>query len=59
MFYIARTPRQVRNKGEEAIKWDSIGDFMKTPESIEAYTKAGEDFHKVFKNIDLDLKENI
>ena len=55
--YIARSSKHVRNRGEEAIKWDSIADFVNTPEAKEAYGNAGEDFHKVFKSTGIDIKK--
>lgn len=42
--YVARTPKQLRNCGEESIRWDCIGEYMKTPESKEAYSTAAQDF---------------
>ena len=55
--YIARSPKHVRNNGEEAIKWDLIGDFVNTPEAKEAYSNAGEDFHKAFKSAGVDVQK--
>ena len=55
--YIARSSKHVRNKGEEAIKWDLIGNFVNTPEAKEAYSNAGEDFHKAFKSAGVDVKK--
>lgn len=53
--YIARTPKQVRNNGAEAIRWDLIGDYMKTPESREAYSTAAEDLQTVFFPIEEEI----
>ena len=53
--YVARTPKQLRNNGAEAIRWDLIRDFMKTPESREAYSTAAEDFQVIL----FQIKEEI
>lgn len=53
--YVARTPKQVRNNGAEAIRWDLIGEFMKTPESREAYSTAAEDFQTILFPIDEEI----
>jgi hypothetical protein len=45
--YVARTPKQLRNCGAEAIRWDLIGEYMKTSESKEAYSKAAEDLQTI------------
>ncbi len=50
--YIARTPKQVRNNGAEAIRWDLVGDYMKTPESREAYSTAAQDLQVIFVPIE-------
>lgn len=46
--YIARSVKQLKNDGEESIRWDKIGEYMKTPESKEAYTKAAENLNNAF-----------
>jgi len=56
--YIARTPKQVRDNGAEAIRWDLVGDYMKTPESREAYSKAAEDLQTVFFPIEEEILQN-
>ena len=56
--YIARTPKQVRNNGAEAIRWDLIGEYMKTPESREAYSTAAEDLQTVFFPIEEEILQN-
>jgi hypothetical protein len=53
--YIARTPKQVRNNGAEAMRWDLVGEYMKTPESREAYNTAAEDLQTIF----FPIKEEI
>jgi hypothetical protein len=53
--YVARTPKQLRNFGAEAIRWDLIGEYMKTPESREAYSTAAEDFQTIL----FPIKEEI
>lgn len=55
--YIARSPKHVRNNGEESIKWNLIAEFVNTPEAKEAYGKAAEDFHNAFKSADIDIKK--
>lgn len=50
--YIARSPKQVRNNGAEAMRWDLVGEYMKTPESREAYNTAAEDLQTIFFPID-------
>jgi hypothetical protein len=56
--YVARTPKQVRNCGAEAIRWDLIGEYMKTPESREAYSTAAEDLQTVFFPIEEEILQN-
>ncbi len=53
--YIARTPKQVRNCGAEALRWDLVGEYMKTPESREAYSTAAEDLQTIL----FPIKEEI
>jgi hypothetical protein len=53
--YIARTPKQIRNNGAEAIRWDLVGDYMKTPESREAYSTAAEDLQTILFPINEEI----
>ena len=55
--YIARSPKHIRNNGEESIRWNLIAEFVNTPEAKEAYGKAAEDFHNAFKSTDIDIKK--
>lgn len=56
--YIARTPKQLRNCGAEAIRWDLIGEYMKTPESKEAYSTAAEDLQSILFFIEEEILQN-
>jgi hypothetical protein len=56
--YIARTPKQVRNNGAEAIRWDLVGDYMKTPESKESYATAAQDLQLIFVPIEEKILQN-
>jgi hypothetical protein len=55
--YLARSPKHMKNGGEQAIRWDDVWDNMyeKTPDHVkEAYTDALTDLQAVFTNSDLD-----
>lgn len=56
--YVARTPKQLRNCGAEAIRWDLIGEYMKTPESQKAYSTAAEDLQTVLFPIEEEILNN-
>lgn len=56
--YVARTPKQLRNYGAEAIRWDLIGEYMKTPESKEAYSTAAEDLQSILFFIEEEILQN-
>jgi hypothetical protein len=56
--YIARTPKQLRNHGAEAIRWDLIGKSMKTPESREAYSTAAEDLQTILFYVKEEILQN-
>jgi hypothetical protein len=53
--YIARTKKQLFNKGEFSIRWDLIENEMKTPESKTAYQQAATDIKEVLGHAIIDL----
>ena len=59
-IYLARTQKQMRNKGELATRWDKAYDYFGalTPERIKtAYKTALTDLQNLFEHIDLDLEQ--
>jgi len=56
--YIARSLKQVRDNGAEAMRWDLVGEYMKTPESREAYSTAAKDLQNVLFTIDEEILQN-
>jgi len=58
--YLARSPKHMKNGGEQAIKWDEIWDNMyeKTPDHVkEAYYNALKDLQTIFSNSSLDWEK--